>query len=154
MIHNHGSCGSSLMGKTSLRSVCLIFTHQTQQNVKIRQAFRSHIYTHENRRARSGLGPFFLRVTSLTSLISLTNLDGGDKSERRTFLNILLNSSKYCKEILQVYFNNYSIILQVYLNNYSRLFCMPESRNEQSALDSIILARLHSNSVRGWGLQL
>ena len=56
MIHNHGSCSSSLMGKTSLRSVCLIFTHQ---NVKIRQAFRSHIYTHENRRARSGLWTIF-----------------------------------------------------------------------------------------------
>ena len=50
-------------------------------------------------------GPFFLRVTSLTSLISLTNLDGGgDKSERGIFLNILLNSSKYFEEILQVYF--------------------------------------------------
>ena len=51
-------------------------------------------------------GPFFLWVTSLTSLISLTNLDRGKggKSERGTFLNILLKSSKYCKEILQVYF--------------------------------------------------
>ena len=29
---------------------------------------------------------------------------GGDKSEGRTFLNILLNTSKYCKEFLQVYF--------------------------------------------------
>ena len=46
------------------------------------------------------LGPFFLRVTSLTNL----DRGGGDKSERGTFLNILLNSSKYCKEILHIYF--------------------------------------------------
>ena len=59
MIHNYGSCGSSLMGKTSLRSVCLIFWHQTHQNVKIRQAFRPHTYAHENRRARSGLWTIF-----------------------------------------------------------------------------------------------
>ena len=116
MIHNHGRCGSSsLMGKTSSQSVCLIFTHQTHQNVKIRQAFRSYIYTHENRRARIGLWTifsagndnFFLSLDSHSLLISLSNLEGeggGGKSERGTFFNILLNSSKYCKEILQVYF--------------------------------------------------
>ena len=65
-----------------------------------------HIFTRTKIAEREvAFGPFFLRVTSLTSLISLTNLDGGgDKSEQGNFLNILLNSSKYCKEILQVYF--------------------------------------------------
>ena len=68
-----------------------------------------HIFTRTKIAEREvAFGPFFLRVTSLTSLISLTNLDRGGgrgyKSERGTFLNILLNSSKYCKEILQVYF--------------------------------------------------
>ena len=65
-----------------------------------------HIFTRTKIAEREvAFGPFFLQVTSLTSLVSLTNLDGGaDKSERGAFLNILLNSSKYCKEILQVYF--------------------------------------------------
>ena len=69
-----------------------------------------HIFTRTKIAKREvAFGPFFLQVTSLANLISLTNLDGRggggvDKSERGTFVNILLNSSKYCKEILQVYF--------------------------------------------------
>ena len=46
-------------------------------------------------------------MDSHSLLISLSNVEGGgggDKSERGTFLNVLLNSSKYCNEILQVYF--------------------------------------------------
>ena len=69
-----------------------------------------HIFTRTKIAEREvAFGPFFLQVTSLASLISLTNLDGGrDKSERGTFLNILLNSSqntvkKFYKFILKLF---------------------------------------------------
>ena len=72
-----------------------------------------HIFTHMKIAEREvAFGPFFLRVTSLTSLISLTNLDGGGgKSERGTFLNILLNSSNTVKKFYKFILKLFKIIL-------------------------------------------
>ena len=93
-------------------------------------------------------------VWQIAEYSNLSNL-GGIRLNEELSTN-LLNGSRYCKEILQVYF----YIIQDYFACFKILFCLHtlpwqlffqivnELRNEQSHLDSIILANLVGGTSR------
>ena len=81
-------------------------------------------------------------------------VEGGGIHLNKECSLIFPNSSRYCKEILQIYFCIIRdcvacLLLSSYVAMATIFQLVTESRNEQSHLDSMILARFHSNLVGG-----
>ena len=87
---------------------------------------------------------------------------GWNPPEQGTFLNISQTVQGTVKKFYKFIFTLFEIVLHVLKFSFVFICCygnhffqvVTDSRNEQSHLDSTILARLHSNLVRGWDILL